>query len=197
MSMMEKRIELKVLEISNSQAEANAYALVLEEVKGIRQLPIIIGVIEAQSIALVLKRVKFPRPYTHDLFVNFAETFHVTLKEMFIYKVSEGVFYSYLYFEKDGEVHQMDSRTSDAVALALRFGVPIYTTEDILNSDGVIVEEIGEIILDDDSVESMKKALREAVEDENYELASALRDMIKEREEEDKKDSTREQEQRN
>lgn len=186
---MDKKIELKVLEISNSQAEANAYALVLEEVCGKRQLPIIIGVIEAQSIALKLKKVNFPRPYTHDLFVSFAELFQASLKEVFIYKAVEGVFFSYLYWEKDGEVFQMDSRTSDAVALALRFDASIYTTEDIMNAEGVVVsEEMFEVEMDDDSIESMKKALKKAVEDENYELASALRDIIKQREESDEED---------
>lgn len=186
---MDKKIELKVLEISNSQAEANAYALVLEEIHGNRQLPIIIGVIEAQSIALKLKQVNFPRPYTHDLFVSFAGLFHASLKEVFIYKAVEGIFFSYLYWEKDGEVFQMDSRTSDAVALALRFDAPIYTTEDIMSTEGVVLSEaLFEIEMDDDSIESMKKALKKAVEDENYELASALRDMIKQREESDKDD---------
>lgn len=187
---MDKKIELKVLEISNSQAEANAYALVLEEVHGKRQLPIIIGIIEAQSIALKLKKVKFPRPYTHDLFVNFAKLFQISLKEVFIYKAVEGIFYSYLYWEKDGEMIEMDSRTSDAVALALRFGVPIYTTESIMSTEGVIVsEEMFEVEMDDDSVEAMRKALQKAVEDENYELASALRDMIKQREESDREEA--------
>lgn len=191
---MDKKIELKVLEISNSQAEANAYALVLEEVHGKRQLPIIIGIIEAQSIALKLKKVKFPRPYTHDLFVNFAKLFQISLKEVFIYKAVEGIFYSYLYWEKDGEIIEMDSRTSDAVALAIRLGVPIYTTESIMSTEGVVVsEEMFEVEMDDDSVESMKKALQKAVEDENYELASALRDMIKQREESDE-DKVQEQE---
>lgn len=186
---MDKKIELKVLEISNSQAEANAYALVLEEMHGKRQLPIIIGVIEAQSIALKLKKVKFPRPYTHDLFVNFAELFHISLKEVFIYQAVEGVFYSYLYWEKEGETFRMDSRTSDAVALALRFDVPIYTTESIMDTEGVVVcEEMFEVEMEDDSIESIKKALQKAVDDENYELASALRDMLKQREESNNED---------
>lgn len=194
---MDNRIELKILEISNSQAEANAYALVLEEVHGNRQLPVIIGAIEAQSIALRLKNVNFPRPYTHDLFMDFAKLFRITLKEVFIYKAHEGIFFSYLYWEKDGEVFQMDSRTSDAVALAIRFDVPMYTTEEIMNTEGVVVcGDMFEVEIDDDSIESMKKALQKAVEDENYELASALRDIIRQREESDE-DNVHEMELRN
>ena len=185
---MDNKVELKVLNISNSQLQAKAFALVLEEVDGSRQLPIIIGSIEAQAIALKLKGLTTPRPFTHDLFVTFADLLHVKLQEVFIYKAKDGIFCSYLCFEKeDGEQFQIDSRTSDAIALALRFDCPIYTTEQILDSEGYIpkVEEEELEAEPDDTLEALKESLSQAIKDENYELASALRDEIKRREEKD------------
>ena len=181
---MDNKVELRVLNISNSQLQANAFALVLEEVDGPRQLPIIIGSTEAQAIALKLKGLTTPRPFTHDLFVTFAEFLQTKLEEVFIYKAKDGIFYSYLCFEKDGERFKVDSRTSDAIALALRFDCLIYTTEQILDNEGYIpeVEEEDEEPEPNDTLEVLKESLSQAVKDENYELASALRDEIKRRE---------------
>lgn len=181
---MDKKIELRVESISNSLAQSHAYALLLQEVGGERQLPVIIGPAEAQSIAFRLKNFKPPRPFTHDLFVSFADAFDVILKEVFIYKAFEGVFYSYLCFEKEGEIHQVDARTSDAIALALRFRTPIYTTEAIIETESIRMEEGGPISVPITAVKMslLKEALNKAVKDENYELASQIRDEIHRRE---------------
>lgn len=184
---MEKKIELIVADISNSLAQANAYALLMQEKEGERKLPVIIGSIEAQAIAFKLKNFKSPRPFTHDLFVSFAEMFNTRLKEVLIYKVLEGVFYSYLFFERDGEEYRLDARTSDAVALALRFDCPIYTTEAILQTESIRTEDGGafSVPITVVGIPVLKEALLKAVADENYELASQLRDEIRKREEQD------------
>jgi uncharacterized protein len=183
---VDNKVELRVLNISNSQLQANAFALVMEEVDGPRQLPIIIGSIEAQAIALKLKGLSTPRPFTHDLFVTFAEYLQTKLEQVFIYKAKDGIFYSYLCFEKDGEQFKLDSRTSDAIALALRFDCSIYTTEQILSSEGYIpeVEDVEIEPESSDTLDDLKESLSQAVKDENYELASALRDEIKRMEQE-------------
>lgn len=182
---MDNKVELKVLNISNSQLQANAFALVLEEVGGPRQLPIIIGSIEAQAIAFKLKVLNAPRPFTHDLFVTFSEYLQTKLEQVIIYKAKEGIFYSYLFFNRDGEQFKIDSRTSDAIALALRFECPIYTTEQILNTEGYIPEVEEEMIEEPEqntTLEVLKESLAQAIKEENYELASALRDEIKRKE---------------
>lgn len=188
---MEKKIELRILDISNSMSQAQAYALLLEEVGGTRHLPVVIGSVEAQAIAFKLKGVNPPRPFTHDLFVSFAEMVGATIKEVFIYKVIEGVFYAYIYFEQDGALHQLDSRTSDAVALAMRVGCPIYTTEEILQTESIRLEGEGTVSMPITMVgiPLLEEALKKAVEDEDYELASRLRDEIRRRQkrEEDEK----------
>lgn len=186
---MEKKIVLKVVDISNSLAQANAYALLLQEVEGKRQLPVIIGSIEAQAIAFKLKGLKPPRPFTHDLFVSFAEMFRVELKEILIYKAIEGVFYSYLFFEQEGDIYRLDSRTSDAIALALRFDCPIYTTEAILETESIRPEEGGafSVPIAAVGIPVLKEALKKAIADENYELASQLRDEIRRRETQESK----------
>lgn len=188
--MHDKKVELKVLDISSSLAQAHAYALVLQEVEGNRHLPVIIGSIEAQAIAMKLKEFIPPRPFTHDLFTVFSKAFQINLKEVFIYKVIEGVYYSYLYFEKDGKMHEIDSRTSDAVALALRFGAPIYTTEKILETESIRIGEEGNFSPPITSVDIpvLKESLARAVEEENYELASQLRDEIRKREQQQKEE---------
>lgn len=185
---MDNKVELRVLNVSNSQLQANAFALVLEEVGGPRQLPIIIGSIEAQAIAFRLKGLTAPRPFTHDLFVAFSDHLQTKLQQVFIYKAKEGIFYSYLYFERDGEEFKLDSRTSDAIALALRFGSPIFTTEEILDAEGYIpeAEEQEAEPEQTDTLDSLRESLVQAVRDENYELASALRDEIKRKEQEQK-----------
>lgn len=179
-----KKVELKIHNISNSLAQSHAYALLLKEVGGERQLPVIIGPAEAQSIAFQLKHFKPPRPFTHDLFVALAKMLDMELKEVFIYQAYEGVFYSYLNFEKEGESYQLDARTSDAIALAMRFNSPIYTTESILESESLRLEEGTPISVPITAVSMnlLKEALNKAVADENYELASQIRDEIQRRE---------------
>jgi len=186
---VDEKIELKVLNVSTSKEQASAYALVLVEVGGNRQLPIIIGPIEAQAIVFKLRGLNAPRPLTHDLFYTFAETFDVQLREVVIYKAQEGVFYSYLYFVREEIIYRIDSRTSDAVALAIRYGCPIYTFESIMSEEGLFIVE-GESpgkMSSIDTLESLKTALERAIQDEDYELASLLRDKIRQRENEKEK----------
>lgn len=181
---MDKKIELKVLNISNSLAQVHAYALLLQEIDGERQLPVIIGAVEAQAIAFSLRGVHPPRPFTHDLFVSFADAYLISLKEILIYKVKEGVFFSYLFLEKDGEITHVDARTSDAIALALRFGAPIYATEHILETECLKFDEGTPVSVPITAVDMslLQNTLDKAVKDENYELASQIRDEIKRRE---------------
>ncbi len=199
-----KKIKLNVLGISYSQTQSGAYALVLNEEKGERRIPIIIGGFEAQSIAIQLEGLKPPRPLTHDLFKNFSDIFGINLTEINIYKLEEGVFYSNLICQKDGKEIEVDARTSDAIALALRFKCPIYTTEEILSKSGIIVEidfekeqkgEPGAQAADptgfeeqpsfedlaDLTQEELQEILQEAVKNENYEKASQIRDEINRR----------------
>ena len=180
---MEKKVELQVLNLTRSQAEANAFAMVLGEVNGERQLPIIIGAGEAQSIALHLKGVQYPRPLTHDLFVSCLTSFSITLTEILIYRAEEGVFYSRIYLKKGEEIIEADSRTSDAIALAIRIHCPIYIYESILEKECIVSSEFIETEeekknIEEESLQSLKKALAKAIENENYELASVLRDEI-------------------
>ena len=191
------KVKLNVLGLSVSQTQTGAYALVLSEENGDRRIPIIIGPVEAQSIAIQLEGLHPPRPLTHDLFKNIAQSFSIDLIEVIIYKLEEGIFYSELICEQNGTRIAVDSRTSDAVALALRFKCPIYTTEDILNKAGIVIEvtdSIGDDEVKDDfieedekyeksSLEELDKLLQEAVKDENYELASEIRDEILKRKE--------------
>jgi hypothetical protein len=199
-----KKIKLNVLGISYSQTQSGAYALVLNEEKGERRIPIIIGGFEAQSIAIQLEGLKPPRPLTHDLFKNFSDIFDINLTEINIYKLEEGVFYSNLICVKDGKEIEVDARTSDAIALALRFKCPIYTTEEILSKSGIIVEidfekeqkgEPGAQASDpmefeenpsledlaDLTPEELQDMLQEAVKNENYEKASQIRDELNRR----------------
>lgn len=188
-----KKVELKVINISNSQAQASAYAMVLQEVDGDRQLPIIIGSAEAQSIALRLKDFTPPRPLTHDLFTSCLSLFDITINEVLIYKAQEGVFFSYIYFKKGDSEIRIDARTSDAVALAVRFYCPIYVYESILEKESITLQEREAMEEEEgskenkgeeahafkkESLDSLQKALGKAIKDENYELASILRDEI-------------------
>lgn len=136
------KIKLKIIGMSYSQAQTGAYALILGEENGDRRIPIVIGGFEAQAIAIELEDMKPARPLTHDLFKNFAQTFHIELKEIIINKFSEGIFYALLVCEDAaGNTYEIDSRTSDAVALAIRFNCPIYTYENIVEQTGVSMEE--------------------------------------------------------
>ena len=193
--MSKEKIRLNIMGLSYSQTQSGAYALVLSEEEGERRMPIIIGMVEAQSIAIKLEGLEPPRPLTHDLFFSFAQVFSFNIIEVIIYKIEEGIFYSELVGEKDGNVIRIDSRTSDAVALALRFNCPIYTYEEILVKAGIILnmddsaENIGQSgekgnpeTLQSHTIEELKNMLKEAVENEDYERASEIRDEIKRRE---------------
>lgn len=192
-----RRIKLNVLGISYSQTQSGAYALVLSEEDGERRLPIIIGGFEAQSIVIKLENLNPPRPLTHDLFKSFADLLDVSMKEVFIHKLEEGVFYSQLVCKRDDQELLIDSRTSDAIALALRFGCPIYIAEEIMDKAGIIIkgDEAEEILkagsgssdtADDDSLSEyspseLNNLLQEAVESEDYEKAAAIRDELDKR----------------
>ncbi|MEG1749812.1 MAG: bifunctional nuclease family protein [Tannerellaceae bacterium] len=139
---MDTRIKLRVQGLTNSQVQSGAYALILAEEEGSRRIPIIVGTSEAQSIAIALERIIPPRPLTHDLFATFSQAFGIRLSEVFIYKFDDGVFYSELLFEDDNRSIRLDSRTSDAIAIALRVKCTIYTTEQIVNECGVELEDI-------------------------------------------------------
>ena len=137
-----KTVQLSIIGLTYSQSQNNAYALLLGEENGPRRLPIVIGAFEAQSIAIALEKdLMPPRPLTHDLFTSLALSFNIYLKEVIIHKLDKGIFYSYLVCELDGEIKKIDSRTSDAVALALRFNSPIYTYESILEQAGIILDD--------------------------------------------------------
>lgn len=192
-----QKVKLNVLGLSVSQTQTGAYALVLAEENGDRRIPIIIGPVEAQSIAIQLEGLHPPRPLTHDLFKKIANAFYIDLIEVVIYKLEEGIFYSELICEQDGQRIAVDSRTSDAVALALRFNCPIYTSEEILNKAGIVIEVTESVdddeILDDtfddemkyetNTIEELEQLLKEAVKEENYEQASEIRDELVRRKE--------------
>lgn len=185
---MDRKIELQVLNISNSQAQVGAYALLLGEVDGERQLPIIIGPAEAQATALCLKGIRARRPLTHDLFYACLNVLGATLLRVLIHKANEGIFYSYLYLKKDQEIIRLDARTSDAIALAVRTDCPIFIYESILEKECIRItdsdkpkknpgEESNATSIPTD-VNILKEALQKAIEEENYELAARLRDEI-------------------
>lgn len=199
---MEKpKVKLNILGLSYSQTQSGAYALVLAEENGERRIPIIIGAVEAQSIAIKLEGLEPPRPLTHDLFLNFAKAFKIEILEVVIYKLEEGIFYSELVCLHNNEIVKIDSRTSDAVSLALRFNCPIYTYEDILQKAGIVLDfgdqdetssekskKTSEVSssapqnpLADKTLQELKKMLDDAIEKENYEKASEIRDEIKRR----------------
>jgi len=199
-------IPLTIKGISYSQTQSGAYALVLNEMDGTRTLPIIIGAFEAQSIAIALEaEIKPPRPLTHDLFKTFSDRFEINIKEVIIHKLVDGVFFSSLICEKDGKEEVIDTRTSDAIAIAVRFDAPIYTYENILDKAGVYLkieeemafenkqepsdvsfelEELPEKDENDFSSLSLKELhnqLNNAVASEDYEIAAKIRDEISKR----------------
>ncbi|AEA42844.1 bifunctional nuclease family protein [Fluviicola taffensis] len=187
------KIKLDIIGLSYSQTQSGAYALVLAEAAGKRRLPIIIGGFEAQAIAIELEKMTPTRPLTHDLFKSFAQSFSIKLKEVVIYNLQEGIFFAKLVCEKDGVFSDIDARTSDAIALAVRFECPIYTFESILSSAGILSDEFMD---DDDEVEiadsdeneftkmtkeELEEQIQIAVDNEDYELASKIRDEITKR----------------
>ena len=187
---MDKKVELQVINITNSQAQVGAFAMLLGEVDGERQLPIIIGPAEAQATALYLKGVKTPRPLTHHLFIT-----SLTIRVL-IYKAKDGIFYSYIYLKKDEEIIRIDARTSDAVALAVRADCPILIYESILEQECLHMsseERTRSEETDNDEVaeeehdlpgatsRTLEEALEQAIKDENYELAAQIRDQINSR----------------
>ena len=192
-----KRVKLKVMGISYSQTQSGAYALILIEENGERRIPIIIGGFEAQAIVIKLENLDPPRPLTHDLFKKFADEFNIFVSEVMIYKLEEGVFFSKLVCNNGEKEYSIDSRTSDAVALALRFGCPIFITEDILEKAGITINptevglstanEIGSLFepestkYDSYSDEELYKMIDESVKTEDYERAAAIKDEIEKR----------------
>ncbi|MDE6612660.1 MAG: bifunctional nuclease family protein, partial [Muribaculaceae bacterium] len=138
---MSKRVSLHVLGLSYSQLQSGAYALVLAEDKGPRRIPVVIGAAEAQSIAICLEGIRTPRPMTHDLFVSFAHAFGVKLREVYIYRFEDGIFSSELTFSDGDRTVVIDARTSDAVAIAIRTGTPIFTTPEIVEQAGFVIDD--------------------------------------------------------
>lgn len=190
------KIRLEILGMSYSQSQSGAYALILGEAGGKRRLPIIIGGFEAQAIAIELEKMKPARPLTHDLLKSLAVAFHITVTEVIINKFFEGVFYAQLVCNDGKQVIEIDSRTSDAVAIAIRFNCPIFTFENIMSAAGVVVDDDKKE--DDDSewqdnekreknpwellsVEELEKQIQMAIDNEEYEKASKIRDEIKRR----------------
>ena len=189
--MNEDKVRLKVLGITYSQVQQGAYALVLEQVGGPYRIPVVVGVSEAQSIAVRLENIVPPRPMPHDIMVSMSHGFGISLDEVFIYKFDDGVFLSELRFSNDDRSVAIDSRTSDAIALSLRTGAPIYTTREILEQTGFIIpdeeikkdektgeEEPAEIRLDKLAVVELEKMLAGCVEREEYERAAEIKAVI-------------------
>jgi bifunctional DNase/RNase len=197
-------IRLNIKGISYSQTQSGAYALILSEENGKRKLPIVIGAFEAQSIAIALEKdIRPPRPLTHDLFKNFSDRFNITVKQVIIHKLVDGVFYSSLICENNNKEEIIDARTSDAIALALRFSAPIFTYKNILEKAGVklnidLENQKSEDLISDEvpneksedfskntfnklSLPELKNLLKKAVDDENYEVAAKIRDEISKR----------------
>lgn len=195
-----KKVKLNILGLSYSQTQTGAYALVLSEADGTRRIPIIIGAVEAQAIAIQLEGLKPPRPLTHDLFLNVALAFNIEIKEVLIHKLEEGIFYAEIVCEQNKNRIRVDSRTSDAIALALRFECSIYTTEEIMEKAGIIMEfeegneeneniegtdpkdvKTAHINYSEYSLEELNDLLDVAITDEDYEKASQIRDEINKR----------------
>lgn len=185
-----KKVRLDIMALSHSVTQSHNYAVVLGEENGKRRLPIVIGGFEAQAIAVALENMTPNRPLTHDLFKNTMDTYQVNLIEVIINNLLDGVFYAQLICDQDGDIRQIDARTSDAIALAVRFGCPIYTYEFIMDSAGVILDEPEEEqetqtpakkkahALENMSVPNLEKMLEDALSKEEYEKAARIRDII-------------------
>lgn len=197
-----KKIKLEIIGLSYSQTQSGAYALVLGEVHGKRRLPVIIGGFEAQAIAIEIEKMTPSRPLTHDLFKTFAETYHIKIDEVIIYNLVDGIFYAKLVCNGNGKIQEIDARTSDAIALAVRFKVPIYTYEFLLSSTGIVIDGDDLAFLDNLDASSLgpevapsnqplpyskmtdqqlEDNLIKAIEAESYETAARIRDEISKR----------------
>lgn len=200
-----KKVRLEIVGLSYSQTQSGAYALVLGESSGTRRLPIIIGGFEAQAIAIELEKMSPSRPLTHDLFKAFAQTFDITVKEVLIYNLVEGIFYAKLICTDGSREIEIDARTSDAIALAVRFNCKIYTYEFILKNAGIVLDDDADSVeplseqlststtsleekapseLDEyksKSSEELKNMLQAALDEEKYEMASKIRDELNQR----------------
>jgi bifunctional DNase/RNase len=197
-----KKIELEIVALSHSITQTHSYAVVLGEMNGLRRLPIVIGGFEAQAIAVALEKMQPSRPLTHDLMKNFMNAFAVSLHEIIICDLQEGIFYSKLVCSTENDTVEIDSRTSDAIALAVRFGCPIYTYENILENAGILMEDTAgagkkkkakqEVMVEDDThtgkedlktmtLEELNNLLNEVLDSEDYIRAIAIRDEINSR----------------
>jgi len=193
----QKKIELEIIALSHSITQSQSYAVVLGEKNGSRRLPIVIGGFEAQAIAIAIEEIEPTRPLTHDLMKNILTEFKIELKEVIISDLINGVFYARLVCEHEGEIHHIDSRTSDAIALAARFKCPIFTFESVMDTAGIEIEE-GELsdveppsVIGSEekepprytakSIDELKTMLNEAIEQEDYEKAARIRDEINKR----------------
>jgi bifunctional DNase/RNase len=185
-----KKVRLDIMALSHSVTQSHNYAVVLGEENGKRRLPIVIGGFEAQAIAVALENMTPNRPLTHDLFKNTLDAFDISLKEVLINNLLDGIFYAQLICELDGNVMQIDARTSDAISMAVRYGCPIYTFEFIMESAGVILDEEEQqenkkmpiksksTSIEDMNMVSLEKLLDEALQKEDYEKAAQIRDII-------------------
>jgi len=197
-----KKIELEIVALSHSITQTHSYAVVLGEMNGLRRLPIVIGGFEAQAIAVALEKMQPSRPLTHDLMKNFMNAFAIELVEIIITDLQEGIFYSKLVCSTENDTVEIDSRTSDAIALAVRFGCPIYTFENILDSAGILMEDTKtggkkkkakqEAVVESDAptgsedlktmtLDELNKLLNDVLESEDYIRAIAIRDEINSR----------------
>jgi len=195
-----KKIKLDIVGLSYSQTQSGAYALVLGEINGRRRLPIIIGSFEAQAIAIEIEKMTPSRPLTHDLFKSFADAYHINIQEIIIYNLVDGIFYSKLICSDGKKIVEIDARTSDAIAIAVRFDCPIYTYEFILSTAGIVIEGNDFVYLENInetpeektttpasggftslSTEELKTKLQDALFDEAYEKAAKIRDELNRR----------------
>lgn len=193
-----EKVKLNVLGITYSQVQSGAYALVLSEEGGAYRIPVVVGVAEAQSIAVKLENIIPPRPLSHDLIVGLSHAYGINLDEVFLYKFENGVFLSELHFSSDDRSVKIDSRTSDAIALALRTGAPIYTTREIMEQTGFITDKVDvkakagvdveakPVNLKKFAVAELEKMLAKCVEREEYERAAEIKKIITEKIEERK-----------
>ena len=190
--MANDKIKLEILGLSSSQSQSGSFALVLGEVDGNRRLPIIIGMFEAQAIAIEIEKIVPNRPMTHDLFKAFSHNFDITVKEVYISDLKEGVFFAKIICEHEGKLFEIDSRPSDAIAIGLRFSVDFYTNENILSEAGIVltdeyeeemahIEKPEKVSMEDMPNQELEKLLNEALEKEDYEKAARIRDMLNKR----------------